>query len=256
MKKNYLIDTHAHLDYEGLGDNLDRVIGNALDAGVEKIIVPGVELAGIPRIIEIIEKYENVFGAVAVHPSDAKDWQDSDIDRLREYAQQEKIVAIGETGLDYYHDKSFIDTQKQAFRAHLQLARELELPVMIHDREAHADTMAIMKEFPDVKGVMHCFSGSVEFAMECVNIGYYIALGGPVTFKNAHKPKEVAAAVPQGRLLLETDAPFLAPQPFRGQTNEPAYIKLIAEEIARLRGINLEELAGATSANAEKLFGI
>ncbi|NLF83440.1 MAG: TatD family hydrolase, partial [Candidatus Gastranaerophilales bacterium] len=192
----------------------------------------------------------------AVHPSEAKGWQDSHLDELRKYARHEKIVAIGETGLDYYHDKSFIDTQKQAFRAHLQLAREMSLPVMIHDREAHADTIAILKEFPDVKGVMHCFSGSVEFAMECINIGYYIALGGPVTFKNAHKPKEVAAKVPLDRLLLETDAPFLAPHPYRGQTNEPAYIKLIAEEIARLRGITIEELADATTANAEKLFKI
>lgn len=256
MRNYRLIDTHAHLDYEGLADNLDGIIGNAIDAGIEKVIVPGVELAGLPQIIEIIEKYDNVFGAVAVHPSEAKDWQDSNLDELREYARHEKIVAIGETGLDYYHDKSFIDTQKQAFRAHLQLAREMNLPVMIHDREAHADTIAILKEFPDVKGVMHCFSGSVEFAMECINIGYYIALGGTVTFKNAHKPKEVAAKVPLDRLLLETDAPFLAPHPYRGQTNEPAYIKLIAEEIARLRGITLEELASATSANAEQLFKI
>jgi TatD DNase family protein len=257
METTYkLIDTHAHLDYEGLGDNLDGILGNALDAGVEKIIVPGVELAGIPRIIEIIEKYDNVFGAVAVHPSDAKDWQDGDYETLKKYAQHEKIVAIGETGLDYYHDKTFIDTQKQAFRAHLQLARELNLPVMIHDREAHADTMAILKEYPDVKGVMHCFSGSVEFAMECIKIGYYIALGGPVTFKNAHKPKEVAAKMPIDRLLLETDAPFLAPHPYRGQQNEPANIKFIAEEIANLRGISLEELANATSVNAEKLFRI
>lgn len=256
MKNYRLIDTHAHLDYEGLTDNLDGIIGNAIDAGIEKMIVPGVELSGLPQIIEIIEKYDNVFGAVAVHPSEAKGWQDSNLDELRKYARHEKIVAIGETGLDYYHDKSFIDTQKQAFRAHLQLAREMSLPVMRHDREAHAHTIAILKEFPDVKGVMHCFSGSVEFAMECINIGYYIALGGPVTFKNAHKPKEVAAKVPLDRLLLETDAPFLAPHPYRGQTNEPAYIKLIAEEIARLRGITIEELADATTANAEKLFKI
>jgi TatD DNase family protein len=256
MRNFRLIDTHAHLDYEGLVDNLDGIIGNAIDAGIEKMIVPGVELSGLPQIIEIIEKYDNVFGAVAVHPSEAKGWQDSNLDELRKYARHEKIVAIGETGLDYYHDKSFIDTQKQAFRAHMQLAQEMNLPVMIHDREAHADTIAILKEFPDVKGVMHCFSGSVEFAVECIKIGYYIALGGPVTFKNAHKPKEVAAKVPLDRLLLETDAPFLAPHPYRGQTNEPAYIKLIAEEIARLRGITIEELADATSANAEQLFKI
>ena len=254
---NYkLIDTHAHLDFEKLWENIEQVLENAKAVGVEKIIIPGVTLEDTPKIIDLIEKYDNLFGAVAVHPSEAKGWQEEYYGILKEYAQHDKIVAIGETGLDYYWDKTFKETQQHVFRRHLELAEELSIPVIVHDREAHADVLSILKEFPEVKGVMHCFSGSAEFALDCVKIGYYIALGGPVTFKNAVKPKEVAAKVPIEKLVLETDSPFLAPHPFRGKENDPSKIILVAEAIAEIKNLTVEEVANLTSQNAENLFGI
>ncbi|OGI02536.1 MAG: hydrolase TatD [Candidatus Melainabacteria bacterium GWF2_37_15] len=249
-----LIDTHAHLDFKDYEEILDEIIGNAKDVGVDRIIIPGVTLHDIPKIIEIIEKYDDIYGAVAVHPSEAKSWADEYYDQLKNYASHEKIVAIGETGLDYYWDKSFIDIQKHAFRQHLKLAQELKLPVIVHDREAHTDVLSILREFPEVKGVMHCFSGDVDFALECIEIGYYIAVGGAVTFKNAKELKFVAEKVPLEWLVLETDAPFLAPHPFRGKLNEPAKVRFVAEEIARIKGISPKEVANVTSKNADKLF--
>lgn len=254
MASYRLIDTHAHLDFKDYDDILDEVVGNAKDAGVDKIIVPGVTLKDIPKIIEITETYDDIYGAVAVHPSDAKFWQEEDYETLKELAQHEKIVAIGETGLDYYWDKSFVEKQKQVFKLHLELAQELNLPVIVHDREAHYDILKILKEFPDVKGVMHCFSGDLFFAESCIELGYYIALGGPVTFRNAKNPKLVAEKIPLEYLLLETDSPFLAPHPFRGKLNEPARVKMVAKEIAHIRGLSFEEVADTTSDNAERLF--
>lgn len=257
MKKTYrLIDTHAHLDFEDLRENLDEIIGDALDIGVEKIIIPGVTIKDTPKIIEIIDKYDNIYGAVSVHPTEVKNWKDGDYEILKNYAQHEKIVAIGETGLDYYWDKTYINEQKHVFRQHIKLAGEMKLPLIVHNRDAHADTLEILAKFSEVKGVMHCFSGSAEFALECIKIGYYIALGGPVTFKNAKKPKEVAEKVPLEWLLIETDSPFLAPHPFRGKQNDPSKIKFIAKAIAEIKDISLEEVANATSQNAEKLFKI
>ncbi len=251
-----LIDTHAHLNFDDYRECLDEIISGANNVGVEKIIIPGITLQEIPEIIKITEKYENIFGAAAIHPSEAKNWQDKDYDKLKEYAQHKKIVAIGETGLDYYHDKTFVDKQKHVFQEHIKLALELNLPLIIHNREAHDDTLSILKKFPKIKGVMHCFSGSAEFALTCVKMGYYIALGGSVTFKNAVKPKEAAEKVPLERLLVETDSPFLAPHPFRGKRNVPSMVKLVAEEIARIKGISFEEVAKMTSQNAEELFKI
>jgi len=254
---NYkLIDTHAHLDFEDIEKNIDEVLEKSKAVGVEKIIVPGVTLEDIPKIINLIEKYDNLFGAVAIHPSEAKNWQEEYYEILKEHAQHEKVVAIGETGLDYYWDTTFKETQQHVFRRHLELAEELELPVAVHDREAHADVLTILKEYPQVRGVMHCFSGSAEFAEECLKIGYYIALGGPLTFKNAKKPKEVAQKVPIEKLLLETDSPFLTPHPFRGKQNDPSKIILVAEAIAKIKNLSVEEVANRTSQNAENFFGI
>lgn len=251
-----LIDTHAHLDFEDFQENFDEILEMSKAVGVEKIIIPGVTLEDTPKIINLIEKYDNLYGAVAVHPSEAKNWQESYYEKLKAYASHEKIVAIGETGLDYYWDKSFVDLQKHVFRKHLELAQELNLPVIVHDREAHLDVLNILKEFPEVKGIMHCFSGSAEFALDCVKIGYYIALGGPVTFQNAKKPKEVAQKVPIEMLVLETDSPFLTPHPFRGKRNDPSKIILVAEAIAEIKNLSAEEVAEITSQNAEKLFKI
>lgn len=251
-----LIDTHAHLDFEDLSNNLDEILKNCEENGIKRIIIPGVTIKDTPKIIKLIEKYDNLYGAVGLHPSEAKDWDDKSYETLKNYAKHDKIVAIGETGLDYYWDKTFNDKQQFVFKEHIKLAQELNLPLIVHDREAHGDILSILKETnaKEVGGVMHCFSGSPEFALECIKEGFYIALGGPVTFKNAHKPKDVAKIVPLEKLLLETDSPFLAPHPFRGKTNDPSKVRLIAQEIANLKAVSLEELAETTFNNSIKLF--
>ena len=259
MAANYkIIDTHAHLDFDSYQDDLDHVLEKARAIGVEKIIVPGVTIKDAPRIIGLIEKYDYLYGTVSQHPSDVKDWNDDSYNQLKEYASHPKIVAIGETGLDYYWDKDNVELQKHVFKEHIRLAKELNLPLIIHNRDAHADTLGILKETEanDIGGVMHCFSGSAEFALECIKFGFYISLGGPVTFKNAKKPKEVAKAVPLEKLLLETDSPFLTPHPYRGQRNDPSLIMLVAEEIAQIKDMPTEKVAEITTSNAEKLFNL
>ena len=252
-----MIDTHSHINMiEEL--SLDEVIKNAKGNGVEKIILPSAYPKDIDEVMEITEKYENVYGLLGVHPSEVKDWTDDLIDKIKEYSSQnKKIVGIGEIGLDYYWDKSFNDLQKEVFIKQIKLANELDLPISIHDREAHKDTFDILKEHnKGSKIIMHCFSGSVEFARECIKEGWYLALGGVVTFKNAIKMKEVAQDIPLDKLLLETDAPYLTPVPFRGKENQPAYTKFVAEEIAKLRGITFEEVDRITTENAKDIFKI
>lgn len=205
----------------------------------------------------MVEKYENVYGLLGVHPSEVKDWDDSLIDKIKEYSISPKIVGIGEIGLDYYWDKSFNDLQKEVFIKQVKLANELDLPISIHDREAHKDTFDILTEYnKNSKVVMHCFSGSVEFMRECVKKDWYIAIGGVVTFKKAIKLKEVAKEVPLKKILLETDAPYLTPVPYRGKTNQPAYVKYVAEEIAKLRGMSFDEINEITTENAKDVFKI
>ena len=251
-----MIDTHSHINMiEKI--SLDEVIKNAKDSGVEKIIVPSAYPKDIDEVMTLIDKYENVYGMLGVHPTEVKDWTDDLIDKIKEYSKHLKIVAIGEIGLDYYWDKSFNDLQKEVFIKQIKLANELGLPISIHDREAHKDTFDILKKYNHgSKIVMHCFSGSTEFARECIKEGWYLALGGVVTFKNAIKMKEVAVDIPLDRLLLETDAPYLTPVPYRGQENQPAYTKFVAEEIAKLRGTTLEEIDKITTANTFEVFGI
>ena len=253
-----LIDTHSHIDMDNYKDRFDEVIAEAKDFGVEKIVIPGVAPSGFKRIVELCEKYENLYGAVGVHPEDLASF-DADAESLiREYLKHPKIVAVGEIGLDYYWDKSQIERQKEIFEKQILIAKEIGKPVLVHDREAHFDTFEILKKTKasDVGVVMHCFSGSPEFAMECVREGFYIALGGVVTFKNAKKVKEVAKIVPLERLLLETDAPYMTPVPYRGKENQPAYVKFVAEEIANLRGVSFDEVANATTENAKKLLAL
>ncbi len=251
-----LIDTHAHIDMQNYSEQFEEILNNAKNNSVEKIIIPGVEPLGFNRIIEIIEKYDNIYGALGVHPSEAKTFNDDVSDRMLLLGTNKKIVAVGEIGLDYYWDKSFVELQKEIFIRQIEIAKELRKPVIIHDRDAHSDTFEILKltKAKDTGVVMHCFSGSAEFAMQCVQEGFYIALGGVVTFKNAKKMKEVAKIVPIEKLLLETDSPYLTPEPFRGKENQPAYVKYAAEEIARLREIDLDELAQRTSENATRVF--
>lgn len=255
MSNIRLIDTHSHIDMiEQI--SLDEVLANAAANDVEKIILPCAYPKDIDKIIDITEKYVNVYAYLGVHPSEARDWNDSLSEKITNYVSSgKKVVGIGEIGLDYYWDKSFNDIQKEVFIKQIHLANELKLPINIHDREAHKDTFDIIQANNENSTViMHCFSGSVEFARECIKAGYYIALGGVVTFKNAIKMKEVAADIPIDRLLLETDAPYLTPVPYRGKENQPAYVRFVAEEIAKIRGIELEELAALTTQNAERIF--
>lgn len=251
-----MIDTHTHINcIEEI--SVEDIIKNALDNGVEKLIVPAAYPTDIEVVKELAQKYENVYGLLGVHPSEVKGWNDDLIDKIKEYSKSSKIVGIGEIGLDYYWGKSFNDLQKEVFIKQIKLANELNFPISVHDREAHKDTFDILTEYNKNSAVvMHCFSGSVEFMKECVKQGWYIAIGGVVTFKKAIKMKEVAKEVPLDKLLLETDAPYLTPVPYRGKTNQPAYVKYVAEEIASIRGISFEEVDEITTQNAKKVFSL
>ncbi|OCA91632.1 TatD family hydrolase [Pseudobacillus wudalianchiensis] len=253
-----LFDTHVHLNAEQYKEDIAEVIERAQEAGVENMVVVGFDRPTIEKALELIEKYDFLYASVGWHPVDAIDMEEEDLAWLEELAAHPKVVALGEMGLDYHWDKSPKDVQKEVFRKQIQLAKKVKLPIIIHNREATQDIVEILKEegAEEVGGIMHCFSGSVETARECVDMNFYISLGGPVTFKNAKKPKEVAADIPLDKLLIETDCPYLAPHPYRGKRNEPAYVKLVAEQIAELKGINYEEVAQATTENARKLFRI
>lgn len=249
-----MIDTHSHINMiEEI--SLEEVLKNAKENGVEKIILPSAYPKDIDTVFDISNRYDNVYGLLGVHPSEVKDWTDDLTDKIKEYAKSPKIVGIGEIGLDYYWDKTFNDLQKEVFIKQIKLANELNLPISIHDREAHKDTFDILREHnKNSKVIMHCFSGSTEFAKECIKEGWYLALGGVVTFKNAVKMKDVAKEIPLNRLLLETDAPYLTPVPFRGKENQPAYTKFVAEEIAQLREITFNEIDQITTQNTLTVF--
>lgn len=253
-----LFDTHVHLNARQFEEDLEEVIDRAKAAGVEKMVVVGFDRPTIERAIELVERYDFLYASVGWHPVDAIDFTDEDLLLLEELSSHQKVVALGEMGLDYHWDKSPKDIQKEVFRKQIRLAKKVRLPIIIHNREATGDIVEILKEenAAEVGGIMHCFSGSAETALECVKMNFYISLGGPVTFKNAKKPKEVAKAVPLDKLLIETDCPYLAPHPYRGKRNEPAYVKLVAEQIAELKGVSFEEVAKKTTENAKKLFDI
>lgn len=253
-----LIDTHTHIDMENFADRFDEVMQTAKDYGVEKVVIPGVEPSGFDRIIKLCEEYPDVYGAVGVHPEELNSYNEEAENRIKELLKHKKIIAVGEIGLDYYWDKSQIEKQKEIFERQILIAKQAQKPILVHDREAHLDSFEILKKTnaAETGVVMHCFSGSPEFAQQCINEGFYIALGGVVTFKNAKKVKEVAKTVPLDKLLLETDAPYMTPVPFRGKENQPAYVKFVAEEIAQLRGVSFEEIAEATTTNAKKLLKI
>ena len=251
---SYLIDTHAHLD---MYEDWDVIIKNAKENGIKKIIIPAVETEYFQKILDIANSYEDVYCMMGIFPTEAKNWHDGILEDIKELAKNKKVVSIGEIGLDYYWDKSFVDEQKDIFIKQVKLANELGLPIEIHDREAHKDVFDILVEYNKTSDVVfHCFSGSVEFARECLKQGWYIALGGVVTFKNAVKTKEVAIDVPLDRLMLETDSPYLTPVPFRGKENQPAYVRYVADEIAKIKGIDVKEVIESTTKNAEMVFGI
>ncbi|WP_436374392.1 TatD family hydrolase [Cytobacillus sp. BC1816] len=251
-------DTHAHLNAEQYNEDLQEVIDRALNEGISNIVVVGFDRPTIEKAMELTEKYDFIYTSVGWHPVDAIDMTEDDLQWIEELSSHPKVVALGEMGLDYYWDKSPKDIQQEVFRKQIRLAKKVKLPIVIHNRDATADIVEILKEegAGEVGGIMHCFSGSAEIAKECVDMNFFISLGGPVTFKNAKKPKEVADVIPLEKLLIETDCPYLTPHPFRGKRNEPSYVKLVAEQIAEIKGLSVEEVAQATTENAKKLFGI
>ncbi|MBU8855576.1 hydrolase TatD [Priestia megaterium] len=253
-----LFDTHVHLNAEQYEDDLQEVINRALEKGVQNMVVVGFDEPTIKKAIQIAETYDFIYASVGWHPVDAIDMTDEHLAWIEELAQHPKVVALGEMGLDYHWDKSPKEIQKDVFRRQIRLARKVNLPIIIHNRDATEDVVTILKEehVEEVGGIMHCFTGSIEVAKQCMDMNMYISFGGPVTFKNAKKPKEVATELPLDKLLIETDCPYLTPHPFRGKRNEPGYVSYVAEQIAELKGITYEELADITTANAKKLFGI
>lgn len=253
--KDYLIDTHAHIDMLELP--VEDVMKQMKDYGVKKAIIPSVEADLMDKVISVAKSDENLWAMVGIYPSEAKTYTEEVENHIIELAKNPKVVAMGEIGLDYYWDKSFADLQKEVFAKQIRLANKLNLPIVVHDRDAHKDTFDVLIENNKSSDVLfHCFSGSVEFMRECVKQGWYIALGGVVTFKNAVKMKDVAREVPLEKLVLETDSPYLTPVPFRGKTNSPAYVKYVAEEIANIRQMPVEELIDITTENAERFFKI
>ncbi len=257
--KDYLIDTHAHIDMLlNEETSLSDVLSDMREFNVKKAIIPAVEIATQDKVAELSKENENIYGMIGLFPSEAKTYTSEFESKMEEIAKSDsKIVAVGEIGLDYYWDKSFVDLQQEIFRKQIQMANRLDLPIVIHDREAHKPCFDILKEEKPQNGVLfHCFSGSVEFMKECVKEGWYIAIGGVVTFKNAVKMKDVAKEVPLDRLVLETDSPYLTPVPFRGKQNKPAYVRYVAEEIAKIREMPYDELVDITTSNAERFFRI
>jgi len=251
-----LVDTHVHLNSKKFKDDLPQVISRAHEAGVELMIVVGFDHETNLRAIELAEKYPFIYATVGFHPTDARHVKESDYEILIKQLQHEKVVGVGECGLDFYWDKEFIDKQIEVFRRQIELSIKFDKPLVIHMRDASEATYNVLSEYENLKGIMHCYSGSAEMVEMYLKLGLHISLGGPVTFKNGRVPKEVAKIVPINKLLIETDSPYLSPHPFRGKTNEPARVKLVAEEIARLRDVSYTEIADKTAKNAYKLFNI
>ena len=252
-----IFDTHAHYDDAQFDADREALLSAMPENGVGLILDPGCDLESSRAAIALAEQYPHIYAAVGYHPENCAPYTDADLDILRRLAQHPKVVAIGEIGLDYYWEQNPPKEFQQAvFRAQLALARELDLPVIVHDRDAHADCLAIVKEFPEVRGVFHCYSGSVEMARELWKLGWYLGLDGPVTYKNARRTVEVAAEVPLERLLLETDSPYMAPVPKRGTRNDSRNIRCIAEKIAEIRNMTADAIIRVSAENGRRLFGI
>ena len=252
-----LFDTHAHYDDESFDADRDAVLTALPEQEVGLILNPGCDVESSRKAVRYAAAYPHVYAAVGIHPENCGGCTAGDLDAIRALAQQPKTVAIGEIGLDYYWaENPPRDFQQQVLRQQLALARELALPVIIHDREAHADTLAIVREFPGVTGVFHCFSGSPEMARELLKMGWYLGFDGPVTYKNARRAPEVAAVTPLDRMLIETDSPYMTPVPYRGRRNDSGYVHLVAERLAEWKGVTPEEMARVTTENGKRLFRI
>jgi TatD DNase family protein len=251
-----LIDTHCHLDMEAYQPDLDAVLSSAIDNGIRRIVTIGIDVNSSHRAVTLANHSPHVYATVGIHPHDAQQATIAHLDRLAELAQDPVVVGYGEIGLDYVKNYAPQDVQRSAFRDQLHLAKELHLPVVIHDREAHLDTLDMLRAagpFP-AGGVMHCFSGDIKLAEAVLDLGFYISIPGVVTFHNARLLHDVIRSVDLTRLLLETDGPFLAPAPYRGKRNEPTWMLYTAQKVAELQQISLEEVARVTTTNAEHLF--
>jgi TatD DNase family protein len=257
-----LIDTHVHLDFGQFDDDRDAVLARAWQAGVAAIVTIGIDLETSRAAVALAEAHKRVFATVGFHPHDAKIADATALAELRELARHPQVVAVGEMGLDFYRDRSPRDVQRHVFGQQLRIAAELDKPVVIHDRQAHAETLEILRQWVtesqpepcEYRGVFHCFSGDLALAQAAIELGFFIGVDGPITYRNARKLPAIVKALPLDRLLVETDAPFLTPHPHRGQRNEPAYVRLVAQKVANLKNLPLEEIARTTTANAQTLF--
>lgn len=255
--KYKIFDTHAHYDSDSFDEDRENVIKELKENGVIGVLNCGSDLYGLRKSVELAKEFDMFYAAVGIHPENADEFNEDVVKEIKEFVKNEKVKAIGEIGLDYYWEENPPrEVQKEVFRAQMKLADELNLPVVIHDRDAHKDTLEIMKEFPHVIGVVHCFSGSVEFAKECIKLGYYIGLTGVLTFKNAKKLVDVCREIPAERMLVETDCPFMAPVPFRGKRNKSDYIEYIIDKMSEIRGISGEEMNEVLLNNKKRLFKI
>ena len=252
-----LFDTHAHYDDDQFDPDREALLASLPERGVGLVVNPGYTVASSRTAVELAHRFPHIYAAVGIHPENCGDFRPEDLDAIRALAREDKAVAIGEIGLDYYWPENPPrPLQQQVLRSQLALARELRLPVIFHDRDAHGDSLAIVKEVPDVTGVFHCFSGSPEMAQELLGMGWYLGFDGPVTYKNARRAPEVAAVTPLDRMLIETDSPYMTPVPYRGQRNDSSYVRLVAEKLAEWKAIAPEELEHATLENGKRLFRI
>ena len=252
-----LFDTHAHLDDEAFDPDREEVLRDFEAHHVALVVDPGCDVPSSKKAVELAETYPFVYAAAGIHPENCGSYREADLDELRQLAAHKKVVAIGEIGLDYYWEENPPrELQQRVFRDQLALSRELHLPVIVHDRDAHKDSLDIIREFPEVKGVFHCFSGSAEMARELVALGWMVSFTGVLTYKNARKSLEAAAAVPRDRLMIETDSPYMAPVPHRGKRNDSRLVIHTCEKLAEVLGISTEECARLTMENGKRFFGI
>lgn len=250
-----MIDSHAHLTAKPYRNDLDAVVTRARDNGVASILTVGVDMASSQAAVGLAEKYQDIYATVGVHPHDATTLNLDALTRLEELAESPRVVAVGEIGLDFYRDLSPRRTQEDAFRLQISLAKDLELPVIVHDRDAHQRTMQVLKEEKVSRGVLHCFSGDVNLARQGIDIGLYISFAGPITF-DGKKASEILPRIPEDRILIETDCPYLTPVPYRGKRNEPAYVRYVLERVAQVLDRPIEEVDALTTQNTKALFGI
>ncbi len=249
-------DTHAHYDSGAFNADREAVLSALPEAGVSLVVNPGCEVRSSETAIALAERFAHVYAAVGIHPEDMGDMAEGDLDRIAQLARHEKCVAIGEIGLDYYWDASHKEEQKALFVRQLDMALALDLPVIVHDREAHGDCLDIVRRYESLRGVFHCYSGALEMAEELLRRGWYLGFDGPITYKNARKALEVLEICPLDRVLIETDSPYLTPVPNRGKRNDSRNLVYITEKIAGVKGLTVDEIAAATMENGKRLFGI